>query len=78
MGRGDISRLKKELTDIKNLKINTENIDYIPNEQEISKKKKAKNLQCSVMFVDVRNSTKMQDANGRKNMLKIYKCLQNW
>ena len=73
MGRGDISQLAKELTDIKNLNIDKENIDYIPNEQEISKKKKAKNLQCSVMFVDMRNSTKMQDTNGRKNMLKIYK-----
>lgn len=73
MKKGDINQLKKELTDIKNLKIETENISYIPNEQEISKKKKAKNLQCSIMFVDMRNSTKMQDANGRKNMLKIYK-----
>lgn len=73
MNKGDINQLKKELTDIKNLKIETENISYIPNEQEISKREKAKNLQCSVMFVDMRNSTKMQDANGRKNMLKIYK-----
>lgn len=73
MNKGDISQLKKELNDIKNLKIDTENISYIPNEQEISKKKKAKNLQCSVMFVDMRNSTKMQDANGGNNMLKIYK-----
>ena len=73
MKKGDINQLTKELTDIKNLKIETEDISYIPNEQEISKKKKAKNLQCSVMFVDMRNSTKMQDANGRKNMLKIYK-----
>lgn len=77
MNKGDISQLKKELNDIKNLKIDTENISYIPNEQEISKKKKAKNLQCSVMFVDMRNSTKMQDANGGKNMLKIYKMFAN-
>ncbi|WP_288147207.1 adenylate/guanylate cyclase domain-containing protein [Thomasclavelia cocleata] len=73
MGKGDIDQLKKELTDIMNLKIDTENINYIPKEQEISKKKKAKNLQCSVMFVDMRNSTKMQDENGSKNMIKIYK-----
>lgn len=73
MNKGDIDQLTKELTDIQNLKIEIENIGYIPNEQEISKKKKAKNLQCSIMFVDMRNSTKMQDANGRKNMLKIYK-----
>ncbi|WP_288060786.1 adenylate/guanylate cyclase domain-containing protein [Thomasclavelia cocleata] len=73
MGKGEIGQLKKELTDIINLKIDTDDIDYIPNEQEISKKKKAKNLQCSVMFVDMRNSTKMQDKNGRKNMIKIYK-----
>ncbi len=73
MKKGDINQLTKELTDIKNLKIETENISHIPNEQEISKKKKAKNLQCSVMFVDMRNSTKMQDSNGRKNMLKIYR-----
>lgn len=73
MNKGDLTQLKKELTDIKSQKIQTENIIRIPNEQDISKKKNAKNLQCSVMFVDMRNSTKMQDANGRKNMLKIYK-----
>ena len=73
MNKGDINQLTKELTDIQNLKIETENISYIPNEQEISKKKKAYNLQCIIMFVVMRNSTKMQDANGRKNMLKIYK-----
>lgn len=73
MNKGDLTQLKKELTDIKSQKIQTENIIRIPNEQDISKKKNAKNLQCSVMFVDMRNSTNMQDANGRKNMLKIYK-----
>lgn len=45
MEKGDISQLKKELIDIKKLKIDTEDIYHIPNEQEISKKKKAKNLQ---------------------------------
>ncbi len=73
MEKSDITQLKKELTDIKIQKIQTEHISHIPNEQDISKKKNAKNLQCSVMFVDMRNSTNMQDTNGRKNMLKIYK-----
>ncbi|MDE6667144.1 MAG: adenylate/guanylate cyclase domain-containing protein [Clostridia bacterium] len=73
MKKGEINQLTKELTDIKNLKVETDDISYIPNENEISKKAKAKNLQCSIMFVDMRNSTKMQDSNGRKNMLKIYK-----
>lgn len=73
MNKGDITQLKNELADIKRQINKTENISRIPNEQDISKKKNAKNLQCSVMFVDMRNSTKMQDANGRNNMLKIYK-----
>ncbi len=33
MNKGDINQLTKELTDIQNLKIETENISYIPNEQ---------------------------------------------
>lgn len=33
MNKGDINQLTKELKDIQNLKIETENISYIPNEQ---------------------------------------------
>lgn len=73
MNKSDITKLTKELVNIKNLKVEIENIDRIPFEQEISKKKKVKNLQCSILFVDIRNSTKMQDENGKKNMVKIYK-----
>lgn len=73
MTQNDIIQLQKELKDIKILKIESEDIDHIPFEQEISKKRKVKNLQCSIMFVDMRNSTHMQDENGRKNMTKIYK-----
>lgn len=73
MDKGDIANFKKELKDILDLTIQKENTNTIPNEGDVSKKSKAKNLQCSVLFVDMRNSTKMMDEQGRKNMTKIYK-----
>ncbi len=73
MKKDKIKMLQNELKVIKDTAIEVENINYIPVDNEISKKSKVKNLQCSIMFVDIRNSTKMQDNNGRKNMVKIYK-----
>lgn len=73
MKKEKLTTLKNELLQIKDSKVEVENVNYIPSENEISKKSKVKNLQCSIMFVDMRNSTKMQDTTGRKNMVKIYK-----
>ncbi len=73
MNKAEIVSLSKELQDIKNLKIQIENITKQRNEEQIPKRLIAYNLACSVMFVDMRNSTDMTDNNGRKDMIKIYK-----
>lgn len=73
MTKDKIATLQNELRAIRDSAIEVENITYIPADNEVSKKSIIKNLQCSIMFVDMRNSTQMQDINGRKNMVKIYK-----
>lgn len=54
--------------EIKNIQFNIEN-DQIP------KKNKALSLDCSIMFVDMRNSTMLTDINSKNNMVRIYKAL---
>lgn len=73
MQLSDIDSLKNELKEIKNSKIQTENIDKYLFDDQIPKKMKAYNLNCSILFVDIRNSTGMTEENGRKDMIKIYK-----
>lgn len=68
-----IKQFQKELKDIKESKLQVENIDDVLYDNQISKKSKIKNLKCSVLFVDIRNSTYMTDDLGKKNMVKIYK-----
>lgn len=66
-------KLKNELKQIINLEIKVENIKTHFYDNQIPKGIKVYNLGCSIMFVDIRNSTEMTDENGRKNMIKIYK-----
>lgn len=73
MNSGNINKLKNELKQIKDLKIKVENIDDHRYDNQTPKGIKVYNLACSIMFVDMRNSTDMTDENGRKNMTKIYK-----
>lgn len=68
-----ISQLKNQLEQIKKLSIKTRNIQSNVYDEQVPKGNEALNLKCSVMFVDIRNSTDMTDENGRKNMIKIYK-----
>lgn len=65
--------LQNMLKNIKEQPVVVENIEQYVCDSQISKKSKVKNLECSVMFVDMRNSTDMTDENGSKNMVKIYK-----
>ena len=69
----EISQLKNELEQIKDLPIKIRNINKYVYDEHVPKGTAVFNLKCSVMFVDIRNSTDMTDENGRKNMVKIYK-----
>lgn len=73
MNEGQIKKLKNELLNIKNQKIKIENINNHLYDNQIPKGTKVYNLNCSIMFVDIRNSTEMTDENGKINMTKIYK-----
>ncbi len=73
MEKADIKLLTNELKQIKDLKIEIVDIDKQLFDNQIPKGSKAYNLKCSVLFVDIRNSTDMTKINGRKNMVKIYK-----
>lgn len=73
MLKEDISQLKNELKQIKDLPIKIKNIDKYVYDKHVPKGTEVFNLKCSIMFVDIRNSTDMTDENGRKNMVKIYK-----
>lgn len=59
-------KLKNELKQIINLEIKVENIKTHFYDNQIPKGIKVYNLGCSIMFVDIRNSTEMTDENGRK------------
>ena len=73
MNKIDITSMTNELEQIKGIIIIPKNINYIPEDSQVPKGNKVSNLNCSIMFVDMRNSTFMTDDNGRKNMVKIYK-----
>ena len=73
MNKSDITSMTNELKQIKGITIIPKNINYIPEDAQVPKGKTVLNLNCSIMFVDMRNSTFMTDSNGRKNMVKIYK-----
>lgn len=49
------------------------NIEYIPNDNQIPKSNLIYKLNCSIMFIDIRNSSKMTKTLGEKEMTKIYK-----
>ena len=73
MASGNKNKLKNELNQIKESKIEVKNIETHLYDNQIPKGIKVYNLACSIMFVDMRNSADMTDKNGRKDMTKIYK-----
>jgi len=68
-------QLQKELEDLRDEELEVKNIDTILEDEQIPKGCKVFNLQCSIMFVDVRGSTSMTLMNGSRDMTKIYKML---
>lgn len=69
----NIFELKNQLAAILDNKIEVKNLDCFLESNQIPKGKKVYNIYGSVLFVDIRNSTKMLDDNGRKNMVKVFK-----
>lgn len=70
-----MSELKNELEQVLGQHIDIEQIFDNRNNEEIPKKGKAYSLDCSIMFVDMRGSTKLTNDTTRRNMVKVYKAL---
>ena len=73
MEKSNINQLKNKLNQIKNKSITVTNVDIFHQQDQIPKYSKVHNIDASLMFVDLRNSTDMTDSAGRKNMVKVYK-----
>lgn len=73
MKRKVLESLKNELNQIYVQKIDVENQSGFLDKNQIPIGKKVYNIEATLMFVDIRNSTVLNDAVGRKNMVKIYK-----
>ena len=78
MEKADIKLLTNELKQIKDLKIEIVDIDKQLFDNQIPKGSKAYNLKCSVLFVDIRNSTDMTKLMAEKIWLRFIKCLRSW
>jgi len=73
MERSKLDSLKNELKQIYDQKIDVENQSGFLDKNQIPSGKKVYNIEATLMFVDIRNSTVLNDVVGRKNMVKIYK-----
>lgn len=67
------NQLKNDFRNIIKQEVIIENVYSHLYDNQIPKGLKAYNLACSILFVDIRNSTNMTTENGRKDMIKIYK-----
>lgn len=73
MKKSQLNELENELNNIRDSKIEVINDNDIFKSNCIPKGSKVYNIECSILFVDIRNSTNMTDTTGRKNMVKVYK-----
>lgn len=73
MKQSEINSLKNKLKNILDTKISVTNQSVFLDVKQIPKGKNVYNVEGSIMFVDIRNSTILSDSIGRKNMVKIYK-----
>ncbi len=73
MDRSDLNSMKNELSQIFDKKIEVINQNGFQDKSQIPSGKKVYNIETSLMFIDIRNSTVLNDSIGRKNMVKIYK-----
>lgn len=73
MDRSELESLKNELKQIYDKSIAVINQDGFLVKSQVPSGKKVYNIEASIMFIDIRSSTALTDAIGRKNMVKIYK-----
>jgi len=72
MKKSKIESMRNKLVQIKKNKIKVTNQNGFLDHNQVPKGKKVHNVEGSLMFVDLRNSTLMTDVVGRKNMVKLY------
>ncbi len=72
MNRSELDSLKNELKQIYDRRIEVKNQTGFLDQNQIPSGKKVYNIETSLMFIDIRSSTILTDAIGRKNMVKIY------
>lgn len=75
MDKADIANLKNQIKQILNQKITVVKKSSHVCQSQIAKSNKVFVVKCSVMFVDMRDSTKMTENLKEKEMTKIYKSL---
>jgi len=73
MKRNELEIIKNELKQIFEQKITPINQNGFLDNSQIPSGKKVYNIEATLMFIDIRNSTLLSNEIGRKNMVKIYK-----
>lgn len=75
MDNSDISNLRNQINQIFNNKIEVLEAKTHIDTSQIPKSNTVYVVKCSVMFVDMRNSTKLTSTIGMENITKVYKAL---
>lgn len=75
MDNSDISNLKNQIKQIFEQQINVVEVSSHVCQSQIPKSNTVYVVKCSVMFVDMRNSTKLTSTIGMENITKVYKAL---
>lgn len=75
MEKADIADLKNQIKQIFEQQINVVEVSSHVCQSQIPKSNTVYVVKCSVMFVDMRNSTKLTSTIGKENITKVYKAL---
>lgn len=75
MDKADIAKLKNQVKQIFEQQINVVEVSSHVCQSQIPKSNTVYVVKCSVMFVDMRNSTKLTSTIGMENITKVYKAL---
>lgn len=75
MDKADIADLKNQIKQIFEQQINVVEVSSHVCQSQITKSNQVFVVKCSVMFVDIRDSTKMTEKLKEREMTKVYKSL---
>ena len=75
MEKADIANLKNQIKQIFEQQINVVEVSSHVCQSQIPKSNTVYVVKCSVMFVDMRNSTELTSTIGKENITKVYKAL---